>query len=37
MSDEDVLADVKGKFENDPEVRPIEDYQAMKAKEFGEV
>lgn len=37
MSDEDVLADVKGKFENDPEFRPIEDYQAMKAKEFGEV
>ncbi|MBB82262.1 MAG: hypothetical protein CL931_00445 [Deltaproteobacteria bacterium] len=37
MSDEDVLADVKAKFENDPEFRPIEDYQAMKAKEFGEV
>ena len=37
MSDEEVLADVRAKFENDSEFRPIEEYQAMKAKEFGEV
>ena len=37
MSDEDVLADVKAKFENDSEFRPIEEYRAAKAREFGEV
>ena len=37
MSDEDVLADVKAKFQDDPEFCPIEEYQARKAREFGEV
>ncbi len=37
MSDEEVLADVKAKFENDSEFRPMEEYRAAKAREFGEV
>ena len=37
MSDEEVLADVKARFQDDPEFCPIEEYQARKAREFGEV
>ncbi len=33
---EEVLANVEESFRDKPEFRPIEDYQSMKAKEFGE-
>ena len=36
MSDDEVLADVEAKFRDDSEFRPMEDYRAAKAKEFGE-
>ena len=36
MSDEEVLADVEAKFRDNSEFRPMQDYRAAKAKEFGE-
>ena len=36
MSDADVLEDVEAKFKDEPEFSPIAEYQARKAKEFGE-
>ena len=36
MSDEEVLADVEAKFRDNSEFRPMQDYRAAKAREFGE-
>ena len=35
-SDEDILARVEAEFRDDPEFRPMADYRAEKAREFGE-